>query len=35
MDVVQMKLIPFALKDSVKCWIYGLAVNSVTFWDDF
>ena len=29
-DVVQMKLIPFALKDSAKHWMYGLAANSVT-----
>jgi len=28
-DVVQMKLIPFALKDSAKHWMYGLAANSV------
>jgi len=34
MDVC-MKLIPFALKDSAKCWMYGLAANSVTSWDDF
>jgi len=34
-DVVHMKLIPFALKDSTKCRMYGLAANSVTSWDDF
>ena len=34
-DVVRMKLIPFALKDSVKGWMYGLAANSVTSWNDF
>ena len=33
-DVVRMKLIPFALKDSAKHWIYGLAARSVTSWDD-
>jgi len=34
-DVAQMKLIPFALKDSAKRWMYGLAANSVTSWNDF
>ena len=34
-DVVQMKLIPFALKDYAKRWKYGLAANSVTSWNDF
>ena len=34
-DVVCMKLIHFALKDSAKHWIYGLAANSVTSWNDF
>jgi len=34
-DVVRMKLIPFALKDSAKLWMYGLDANSVTFWNDF
>jgi len=29
-DVVRMKLIPFALKDSAKHWLYGLAANSIT-----
>ena len=29
-NVVQMKLIPFVLKDSAKRWMYGLAANSVT-----
>jgi len=29
-DVVRMKLIPFALKDSAKCWMYGFAANSAT-----
>ena len=32
---VWMKLIPFALKDSAKCWMYSLAINSVTSWNDF
>ena len=30
-----MKLIPFALKDSAKCWMYGLAANFVASWNDF
>ena len=34
-DVVGMKLIPFALKDSAKHWMYGLAANSVSIWDNF
>ena len=34
-DVVQIKLVPFALKDSAKCWMYGLAANSVTSSNDF
>ena len=34
-DVVRMKLIPFALKDSAKRWMYGLAANFVTSWNDF
>ena len=34
-DVVRMKLIPFALRDSAKRWMYGLTANSVTSWDDF
>ena len=34
-DVVWMTLIPFALKDSAKRLMYGLAVNSVASWDDF
>jgi len=35
MDVVCVKLIPFILKDSTKCWMYGLDANFVTFCDDF
>ena len=30
-----MKLIPFALKDSAKRWMYGLAADSVASWNDF
>jgi len=29
-DVLRMKLIPFALKDYAKCWMYGLAARFVT-----
>jgi len=29
-DVVRMKLIPFALKDSAKRWMCALAANSIT-----
>jgi len=29
-DVVRMKLIPFALQNSAKRWMYGLAANFVT-----
>jgi len=34
-DVVHMKLSPFALKDCAKYWMYGLATNSVISWGDF
>ena len=34
-DVVRMKLIHFNFKDSTKYWMYGLAANSITSWDDF
>ena len=34
-DVMRMKLIPFALKDSAKCWMYGLVANSVASQNDF
>jgi len=30
-DVVRMKLIPFALKDAAKKWMYDLATNPVSF----
>ena len=32
-DVLRMKLIPFALKDSAKRWMYGLVANFVTLND--
>jgi len=34
-DVVRIKLIHFALKDSAKYWMYDLVANSVTSWNDF
>ena len=34
-DVVWMKLIPFALKDSAKWWMYGLTADYVLSWNDF
>ena len=34
-DVVRMKLIPFALKGYAKRWMYGLATSSITSWNDF
>jgi len=34
-DVVRLRFIPFSLKDLDKKWLYSLAVNSVTTWDDF
>jgi len=34
-DVLWTKLIPFALKDSAKRWMYDFTANSVTSWNDF
>ena len=34
-DVLRMKLIPFALKDSAERWMYDLAANSITSWNNF
>jgi len=34
-DVVRMKLIPFALKDAAKRWMNGLTPNFVCTKDDF
>ena len=34
-DAVRLRLIPFSLKDLAKKWLYSLAVDSVTMWDDF
>jgi len=34
-NVVRMKLIPFALKDAAKRWIDGLTPNFVSTQDDF
>ena len=30
-----LRFIPFFLKDLAKKWLYSLAVDSVTTWDDF
>jgi len=32
---LKQKLIHFSLKDATKRWIYGLAANSISTWDDF
>jgi len=34
-DVVRLRFIPFSLKDLAKKWLYSLAIDSVTTWDDF
>ena len=34
-DAVRLRFIPFSLKDLAKKWLYSLAVDSVTTWDDF
>ena len=34
-DAVRLRFIPFSLKDLTKKWLYSLAVDSVTTWDDF
>jgi len=34
-NVIRLCFIPFALKDLAKKWLYYLAVNSITMWDDF
>ena len=34
-DVVQLPFVPFALKDLAKKWLYSLAENSNTTWNDF
>jgi len=33
-DVVRLRVISFSLKDLAKKWLYSLAVDSVTTWDD-
>jgi len=33
-DAVKLCFVPFALKDLTKKWLYGLAVDSITSWDD-
>ena len=34
-DAIRLCFIPFSLKDLTKKWLYSLAANSVTTWDDF
>ena len=34
-DVVRLCFIPFSLKNLTKKWLYILAVDSITTWDDF
>ena len=34
-DVVKLRFVPFSLKDLAKKWLYNLAKNSNTSWDDF
>jgi len=34
-DAVKLRFTPFSLKDLAKKWLYNLAVDSVTTWDDF
>ena len=34
-NAVRLYFIPFSLKDLAKKWLYSLAVDSVTTWDDF
>ncbi|PKA54931.1 hypothetical protein AXF42_Ash000767 [Apostasia shenzhenica] len=34
-DAIRLKLMPFALKDNAKKWLYSLGVNSIGTWDDF
>ena len=34
-DVIRLSFIPFSLEYLAKKWLYSLAVDSVTMWDDF
>jgi len=34
-DAVRLRFLLFFLKDLAKKWLYSLAVDSVTMWDDF
>ena len=34
-DVVRLRFIPFALKDTAKKWLYSLPVGPVSSWDNF
>jgi len=34
-DAVRLRFVSFALKDLATKWLYNLAVDSITSWDDF
>ena len=34
-DSIRLHFVPFALKNLVKKWLYSLAAESITLWDDF
>ena len=34
-DVVKLRLVPFALKDNAKRWMYTLPTNFISSWNDF
>ena len=34
-DAVKLHFVPFALKDLAKKWLYSLAKNFITTWDNF
>jgi len=34
-DAIRLRLVPFALKDLAKKWLYSLAADFITSWDGF
>ena len=34
-DAVKLRIIPFALRDNAKKWLYSLSINSITTWAEF
>jgi len=34
-DVVKLRLVPFALKNNAKRWMYSLLANSLSNWNHF